>query len=74
MADTIVNTPPPASNDGGSAGWIVALIILIAVIIGGFVWYRYYRAPQTTAPSNTTVNVTLPAPTAGGSANTGGAN
>ena len=60
MADTIVNTP--ATQDSGAAGWVVALIVLLAVIAGGFVWYRYYGAPQSPTPAGTTnINVTVPA-------------
>jgi hypothetical protein len=61
MADTIVNTP--ATQDSGAAGWVVALIVLLAVIAGGFVWYRYYGAPQSPTPASTTntnINVTVP--------------
>lgn len=72
MADTIVNTPPSNSNDSGAAGWAVALIILLAVIVGGFVWYRYYGVPQTSASDTNTINVTIPAPVTGGT--TGGGN
>lgn len=61
MADTIVNTP--STNDAGSAGWFVALIILLAVIVGGFVWYRYHRAPAAAPATN--INVTIPAAPAG---------
>jgi len=63
MADTIVNTP---ANDSGAAGWFVALIILLAVIAGGFLWYRYYRAPAAAPATN--INVTIPAAPAGDTA------
>ncbi len=63
MADTIVNTP---GQDNGTAGWVVALIVLLAVIVGGFVWYRYYRAAP--APATTNINVTLPTPGTSGTA------
>ncbi len=63
MADTIINTP--SGNDSGSAGWAVALIILLAVIVGGFVWYRYYRAPAAAPATNNSINVTIPSPPAG---------
>jgi hypothetical protein len=62
MADTIINTPQQTPQDNGSGGWAVAVIILILVIVGGFVWYRYYRV---SAPSTTNINVTVPAPTSG---------
>lgn len=61
MADTIVNTP--SGNDSGAGGWAVAIIILLVVIVGGFVWYRYYRAPAAAPATN--INVTIPTPAAG---------
>ena len=59
MADTIINTP--SGNDSGAAGWFVALIVLVAVIVGGFVWYRYYKAPAAAPTTNNSINVTVPA-------------
>ncbi len=70
MADTIVNTP--TTTDSGSAGWAIAVIVLIAVIVGGFVWFRYYKAPQPAAESGTNINVTIPTPTVDSSTGSGG--
>jgi hypothetical protein len=69
MADTIVNAP---QGDSGAAGWMVAVVILVAVIVGGFLWYRYYGAPQA-APSDTNINVTIPNPLGGTGESQGGA-
>ena len=70
MADTII-TNTPDSTDSGAAGWAVALIIALAVIVGGFVWYRYYRAPAPASTTTNSINVTVPAATT--PAPTGGA-
>lgn len=68
MADTIVNTP--SSNDSG-AGWAVAIIILLVVIVGGFLWFRTRGVPAAPAQPGANINVTIPTPSAGGSAGTG---
>ncbi len=68
MADTIVNTP--SSSEDSSAGWAVAVIILLIVVVGGFIWYRYYGAPQAATPDTTNINVTVPTPTTGGTTGT----
>jgi hypothetical protein len=69
MADTIVNTP--SSQDSGGAGWAVAVIILLAVIVGGFVWYRSHGAAAPAQPGAANINVTIPAPTTGGTSGGG---
>lgn len=68
MADTIVNTPGP--QESGTAGWAVAVVILLAVVVGGFVWYRYYRPAAPASTDTTNINVTIPAPSTGGTPDT----
>ena len=68
---TIVNNPPVQTTDAssGSAGWAVAIIILLLVIVGLVAYFEVHRVAAA-VPHTANINVTLPAPSGGG---TGGA-
>jgi uncharacterized protein HemX len=64
--ENVVNNPNPAPAPSNSSGANTVLIVVIIIILLGFGywWYRHGRV----APSNTTINVTTPAPITSGTA------
>ncbi len=69
MADTIVTNP--GTNDSSAVGMVVAFIILIAVVGMGFVMYQRGVFNNTSKPTDTNINVTIPTPTTGSGQNGG---
>lgn len=69
MADTIIHETRERSS-GGAGEWIVAVVIVAAIIIIGFMLYRVglFSAVPVQETGGTDINVTIPAPEVGGSA------
>ncbi len=70
---TIINTPATReASDSGAAGWAVAVAVLLAVgILALFVWPGIVRNSAVPAETGSTINVSLPAGTTGGTDTSG---